>query len=142
MTQPDKDAYIKLIHRLDEAAQERVGPFKRPNPNKELLEDAYDAICAYVSRIGELERELEKEYSYKGYPISDLATLAELCKQRSIDASDLRRFITTAEFAMKMGYDYGILQFKERIKVIERQICSLNPDILSFIAPTLERTTN
>lgn len=141
MTQPDKDAYIKLIRRLDKAAQERTGPFKRPNPNKELLEDAYDAICAYVSRIGELERELEKEYSYKGYPISDLAILAELCKQRSIDASDLRRFISTAEFAMKIGYDYGILQFKEQLKTIEQQVIATTPDILSFIKPVIKEVT-
>ena len=142
MTQPDKDAYIKLIRRLDKAAQERVGPFKRPNPNKELLEDAYDAICTYVATIGALEKELEKEYSYKGYPISDLATLAELCKQRSIDASDLRRFISTAEFAMKIGYDYGILQFKERVKTIEQQVCSITPNITSIIKPMIKEVTN
>lgn len=122
MTQPDEDAYIKLIHRLDEAAQERTGLFKRPNPNKELLEDAYDAIVTYVGRIGKLESELEKEYSYKGYPISALATLANFCELQGVQPEDVKRFIYIADFAMEIGYKAGVSKFEKEVEKFKKQL--------------------
>ena len=116
MTQPDKDAYVKLIRRLDKAAQERTGLFKRPNPNKELLEDAYDAIIVYVGRIGELEHELTKERQYLGYPLEDLALFAHMCHQQHIEVSDLRRFVNTADMAARAGFDYALYHAKDEIE--------------------------
>lgn len=115
MTEPEHDAYIKLIHKLDAAAQERIGPFKKPNPNKELLEDAYDAIVAYMGYIGQLETELKKERQYLGYPLEDLALFAHMCHQQHIEMRELRRFVNTADMAARAGFDYALYRAKDEI---------------------------
>jgi len=122
MTQPEKDEYVKLIRKLRDTADARTGPFKRPNPNKDLLKDAYDAIVNYVSTIEYLEKQLAKEFSYKGYPISALATLANFCELQGVHPEDVKRFIYIADFAMEIGYKAGVRKFEEEVEKFKKQL--------------------
>lgn len=142
MTQPEKDEYIRLIRKLRDAADARTGPFKRPNPNKDLLEEAYDAIVTYVGTIADLENKLEKEYSYKGYPISALATLATFYELQGVHPEDVKRFIYIADSAAEMGYKAGVIKFEKEVEKFKKQLHTALYVTLAPKIPEIEEVTD